>query len=278
MKTLKAIAAVIGVLALAFASYEAVARPWIQNWGTRGDEATRALPGDDIVQPAVRQATRAISIAAPASTVWAWVAQLGQDRAGFYSFQHLENLFGSQMPDVQTLDPTLQHWTVGAPLRMFPESKAGDMAATLKEKEPGHALAFEGHATFGTGSWALVVVPDGPRQTRLLVRDRTGVGMTTSQALLTRELMDPIHFVMVQRMLCGIQALAEGRPISTLSTDVLAILWPLTAILGCAAAVVALRGKRLWPGSRCCSRAQCCFRCLPSRSRLPSWAHCCWAR
>lgn len=191
----------------------------------------------------------AISIAAPASTVWAWVAQLGQDRAGFYSFTHLENLFGSQMPDVRTLDPTLQHWAVGEPLRMFPANTAGGaMSATLRQLEPGRALAFEGHAAFGSGSWSLVVVPDGPRQTRLLVRDRTGVGMTTSQALLTRELMDPIHFVMVQRMLCGIQALAEGRPISTLSTDVLAILWPLTAILGCAAAVVALRGKRLWRG------------------------------
>ena len=245
MRTLNAAAAVIVVLALSFGSYEAIARPWIQNWGTRGDEATRALPGDDIVQPAARQATRAISIAAPAPTVWAWVAQLGQDRAGFYSFKHLENLFGSQMPDVRTLDPTLQQWTVGAPLRMFPETGAGDMAATLKELEPGRYLAFEGHAGFGGGSWTLVVVPDGPRQTRLLVRDRTGVGMTAAQAFVTRTLVEPIHFVMVQRMLRGIKALAEGRQISTVGNDVLAMLWPLTAMLGFAAAVVALKRKRL---------------------------------
>jgi hypothetical protein len=247
MKVLKSTAAVIAVLALAFASYGAVARPWIQNWGTRGDEATRVLPGDDIVQPAARQATRAISIAAPAPTVWGWVAQLGQDRAGFYSFRHLENLFGSQMPDVRTLDANLQHWTVGAPLRMFPESKDGNMAATLKEMEAGRYLAFEGHAGFGTGSWTLVVVAEGPDRTRLLVRDRTGVGMTRTQAFVTRALVEPIHFVMVQRMLRGIKALAEGRQISTVGNDVLATLWPLTALVGLAAAVIALRG-RLWLG------------------------------
>jgi len=46
-------------------------------------------------------------------------------------------------------------------------------------------------------------------------RHRTGVGMTASQVLLN---------------------------------DVLATLWPLTALLGIAAAVVALRGRRLWRG------------------------------
>jgi Protein of unknown function (DUF998) len=249
MKTLRAIAAVVAVLVLAVASYEGIARPFIQNWGTQGDEATRALPGDDIVQPAAWQATRAISIAAPAATVWAWVAQLGQDRGGFYSFRHLENLFGSEMPDVRSLDPTLQHWAVGDPLRMYPATKAGGaMVATLKEMEVGRYLAFEGHAAFGSGSWTLVIVPEGPDQTRLLVRDRTAAGMTPSQALMTRALMQPIHFVMEQRMLRGIKAIAEGRRISTAGNDVLTALWLLTGMVGIAAAVVALRRRRFWAG------------------------------
>jgi hypothetical protein len=249
MKTLRAVAAVIVVLVLAVASYEGIARPFIQNWGTQGDESTRALPGDDIVQPAAWQATRAIGIAAPASTVWAWVAQLGQDRGGFYSFKRLENLFGSEMPDVRTLDPTLQHWAVGDPLRMLPAGTAsGAMAATLKEMEVGRYLAFEGHAAFGSGSWTLVVVPEGPDQTRLLVRDRTAAGMTRSQALMTRALMQPTHFVMEQRMLRGIKAIAEGRRISTAGNDVLTALWLFTGMVGIAAAVVALRRRRFWVG------------------------------
>ena len=51
-----------------------------------------ALPGDGVVPGATAQQTRAIGIDAPAERVWPWLAQIGQDRAGFYSYDVLENL------------------------------------------------------------------------------------------------------------------------------------------------------------------------------------------
>ncbi len=242
----KRILALLIVIALAFGIYEWISRPIIRQWGTKEDEATRALPGDDIIRSASHQETRGVTVLAPASIVWNWVAQLGQNRSGFYSFRTLENVLGSDMPEVRRLDPKLERWSVGDRLWMIPESKGGGTGyMTLRAIEPGRALAFEGMSPFGPlrGTWTLVVVPDGPNRTRLLARDRASGGGPTLAVLLSREVFEPMHFVMMHRMFLGIKELAEGKEISTLSTDIQPALWTLTGILGVAAAIVSL-GKR----------------------------------
>jgi hypothetical protein len=65
-------------------------RPWYVQWGATDGEAQRPLPGDEIVPNAAGQETRAITIRASVERVWPWVAQLGQDRGGFYSFDLLD--------------------------------------------------------------------------------------------------------------------------------------------------------------------------------------------
>src|SRR5258708_7784175 len=77
-------------------AFFALARPWYQHWGATEEEVWRSLPGDEIVAGAITQQTRAITIEAPADRVWAWLAQIGQDRGGFYSFDFLENLVGNR--------------------------------------------------------------------------------------------------------------------------------------------------------------------------------------
>ena len=102
-----------------------------------------ALPGDEIVPAARSRETRAITIAAPAAQVWPWLAQLGQDRAGFYSYRLLENLVGCEMPNIEQLDPRLQSWKLGDKLWMYPPRKAGGVGfAVLAAYEPGRALGF----------------------------------------------------------------------------------------------------------------------------------------
>jgi hypothetical protein len=61
----------------------------------------------------LEQETRAIMVQAPAEQVWPWVAQLGQDRGGFYSYRLLENLVGCDMPNLHHLDPALQQLRSG---------------------------------------------------------------------------------------------------------------------------------------------------------------------
>src|SRR5690349_13258123 len=100
-----------------------VARPWFSTWGATAQEAQATLPGDELVPNARGQTTRAIAIDAPAERVYAWLAQTGQDRGGFYSYDVLEDLVGCEMPRVERLNPALQHWKLGDKLWMYPEHK-----------------------------------------------------------------------------------------------------------------------------------------------------------
>jgi hypothetical protein len=88
-------------------------RPWYLQWGATDEETRRPLPGDEIVPNAPGQETRAITIHASVDRVWPWLAQLEQDRGGFYSFDLLENLVGCDMPTDDRLRPDKQSWHVG---------------------------------------------------------------------------------------------------------------------------------------------------------------------
>jgi hypothetical protein len=66
--------------------------PWMLRWGATDAEVSMSLPGDELTAATGPQSTRAVTIHAPASEVWKWVVQLGQERAGFYSHDWLENL------------------------------------------------------------------------------------------------------------------------------------------------------------------------------------------
>jgi hypothetical protein len=50
------------------------------------------MPGDDLLERAHFVATRAISISASPEQVWPWLVQVGFGRAGFYSYDLVDNL------------------------------------------------------------------------------------------------------------------------------------------------------------------------------------------
>jgi hypothetical protein len=73
------------------AAYLGVIRPWQVRWGATDDEARRPMPGDDILGPSAGSTTRAITIQVPTERVWPWLAQLGYGKAGWYSYDWLDN-------------------------------------------------------------------------------------------------------------------------------------------------------------------------------------------
>lgn len=78
------------------------------------------LPGDELLPVPDLTATRAISIAAPASAVWPWLTQLGQNRGGFYSHDWLENLIGLGIHSAETIRPELQVQELGETVDLAP--------------------------------------------------------------------------------------------------------------------------------------------------------------
>ncbi len=76
---------VLLIVAVFITVYLSVLYPWINRWGITDAEVTMTLPGDGAAPGRVTTSTRGVTIHAPASEVWKWVVQLGQERAGFYS-------------------------------------------------------------------------------------------------------------------------------------------------------------------------------------------------
>jgi hypothetical protein len=80
------------VAAAAVVLYVRYVRPWQLTWGATAEEVSRSLPGDDLVARPTFNATRAITIAAPPERIWPWLVQTGLTRAGWYSYDLLDNL------------------------------------------------------------------------------------------------------------------------------------------------------------------------------------------
>jgi hypothetical protein len=177
-------------------------------WGATRQEASEPLPGDDLIADPDLTATRAIGIGVPAGQVWPWIAQLGQGRGGFYSYDFLENLVGC---DIHSADRVVLEWQdpgVGDQIRLAPQ-----VALAVALVERGKSLVLRGGVPTGAASppydftWAFVVNDEPDGTTRLVVRERYAYTRPWAQFLV--EPVEAVSFVMTQKMLRGIRDRAE---------------------------------------------------------------------
>lgn len=198
-------AAVIGGAA---AAYILVVRPRQLGWGATGEEVGATLAGDDLIPGPDLVATRAITVHALADQIWPWIAQLGQGRGGFYSYDVLENLVGCAIRSADRVVPEWQDVKVGDEVKLAPEAGLG-----VSVVEQGRALVLRGGVPMGaapppydfTWSFALREEPGGT--TRLLVRERYAYSRRWAPLLV--EPVAAVSFLMTQRMLRGIRDRAE---------------------------------------------------------------------
>ena len=199
---------VLSASVIATATYILVGRPRQLSWGATDRECEERLTGDDLILDADLTATRAITIRASAGEVWPWIAQLGQGRGGFYSYDFMENLIGCDIHSADRIVPEWQDVEVGDEVRLAPE--VGLAVASL---EQGRSLVLRGGVPIGNTtppyefSWAFVLRDESDNTTRLLVRER--YTYTRPWARLVVEATEVISFVMSQKMLRGIKGRAE---------------------------------------------------------------------
>jgi hypothetical protein len=207
MKGRAAVAAGV-VMGGAAAAYLGAVRKWQLHWGATGEELDATLAGDDLIANPDLMATRAITVHVAADQVWPWIAQLGQGRGGFYSYDALENLVGCDMHSADRVVPQWQDIKVGDQVKLHP-----DVGLAVSAVEKGRALVLRGGVPMGAVpapydfTWAFVVreQPDGT--TRLLVRER--YRYTRRWARFLVEPTAVVAFVMTRRMLSGISYRAE---------------------------------------------------------------------
>jgi hypothetical protein len=96
-----------GWLLLVYLVVLVVLRPWHLTWGATNAELEMSLPGDGLAARVA--AMHAATIDAPASAMWPWLVQIGQDRGGFYSYTWIENgLLGAGIRNTDRVNPAWQ--------------------------------------------------------------------------------------------------------------------------------------------------------------------------
>ena len=164
-------AGVTAVGIAAAAGYALIARPWHLRWGTTGEESNEPLPGDELVAEADLTATRAITIRAPVEQVWPWIAQLGQGRGGFYSYDFLENLVGCRIHSADRIVSEWQDIRVGDEVRLAPE-----VALVIASLDQGRSLVLRGGIPMGKSA------PPYDFTWAFTLRDRAGRDDATARA------------------------------------------------------------------------------------------------
>jgi hypothetical protein len=193
----------IGLAALAAVMvgvYLRFIRPWQLRWGATDEEVARAMPGDDVVKHATFNATRGVTIQARPEEIWPWVVQMGCKRAGWYSYDWIDNL---GRPSAQRIIPELQQVAVGD---LIPISPDGTFGLRVKEFERNRWMLWWDDK--GNTSWYWGLSPLDTQATRLITRIRMHYHWL-SPTILIFLLEDVGDIVMMRKCLLNIKQRAE---------------------------------------------------------------------
>jgi hypothetical protein len=202
---LAALMAAVGVVAV----YRSELRPRMFTWGADDSEIEGTLPGDEFLALGTVRTTRAITIDAPVRFVWPWLAQIGEDRGGFYSYSLFERAVGAHIHNANTIHPDWQDLRVGDTVWLA--RKYGDAARqVVAAVEPQSHLVLMSPGDFervqrgekASGAWTFCLRGQNA-WTRLLVRSAGGA--------VGNPAFDIVHFVMEQKMMRGIRDRAQRQ-------------------------------------------------------------------
>lgn len=177
-------------------------RPWHLRWGATDEEVERPMPGDDQVPHPMLESTRAITIGASAAEIWPWLIQMGYRRAGWYSYDILDN----EGNHVDRIIPELQQLEVGDVMKT--DAEGGFTVAAI---EPNRSLVLVIRNLYGQISSTIFLDEINKEQTRLVMRLRANFKRDLRTSLFYL-VFEPGDFVMMRKELLGIkQRVERGR-------------------------------------------------------------------
>jgi hypothetical protein len=149
------------------------------------------------------------------------LVQIGQGRAGFYSFDVLENSLGLGIHSADRILPQFQGLRVGDTIPLEPEGGG----YTVAEIEPNHHLVLfsdgSGDAELdrvfrqanAASTWTFLLKESAAERTRLIVRWRARWELLRSPVpFLIGLVLGPVEFIMEQKMMRGIKERVEALP------------------------------------------------------------------
>jgi hypothetical protein len=167
-------------------------------------ERVESFPGDEFIAEPIATRTHAITIQGPRQSVWPWLVQMGANRAGWYSYDWLDN--GGQrsaeqiIPDFQALSP-------GILFAAAPE--ATDSFLVLRyEHQRFLVLGAAPQGGIPIATWAFILKDAVKGHTRLITRVRVTKKYRFRGIPLS--VVKWIHFIMQRKQLLGIARRAES--------------------------------------------------------------------
>lgn len=130
-----------GVAGTAAVVYGRLVRPRLVRWGASDEEVAGPYPGAQLIPGGRRAATMAVTIAAPPDQVWPWLVQLGGDRAGWYSWDRLDN---AGRPSAREVHPEWQDLKLGDYVKYLVPGHGPVNAWKVVALEPGRFLGLYG--------------------------------------------------------------------------------------------------------------------------------------
>lgn len=204
--------------------YALCLRPRILRWGASDAELAEEFPGAELFREPRRSATMATTIAAPAAEVWAWLVQMGTDRAGWYSWDRLDNWGRSS---AERIHPEWQSIAVGDRLAGTPDYSQSWVVAVLEPERflglrmsldlRGRAFdpaAEEWPSHYTDSLWGFKLEPLPDERTRLVVSGYWDLRPGWLAAFVSPLVLEPSHWIMQVRQFQNLRRRAERRPAS----------------------------------------------------------------
>jgi hypothetical protein len=193
---------VVVAVALPVIGFFALYRPWHLMWGSTREEVARGMPGDEVVLAPTFSATRAVTVEGRPEAIWPWIVQIGFGRAGWYSYDVLDNLGHHS---AERIIPELQHIEVGDLIPVGPGENAG---MRIKAFEPNQWVLWSEPNQLTTWVWSLEPTPSG--HTRLITRVRSRSSRRHPTTAIWLLLVEVADFPMMRKCLLGIKRRAEA--------------------------------------------------------------------
>jgi hypothetical protein len=131
-------------------------------------EQRRPLPVDAMIPHPLFTSTHAITINATPEQVWPWIAQMGAGRAGWYSWDAVDN---GGTPSSTSIVPALQTVVAGDVMPAIPRATDAFVIASVAPPHELMLTAPDGHGGNAV-AWEHILDPLEGGRTRLIVRSR----------------------------------------------------------------------------------------------------------
>jgi hypothetical protein len=181
-------------------------RDGMMHWGATRQEIQAIYPGDSIVLQPGYQNVLAVTIERAPSRVWPWLAQMGLNKGGFYSYTWLENLFGCRLRNADSLVPGWQNIKPGdhEPVCAGARGKGWSVHTVLLNR----ALVYKSSED---SSWMMGFYIDSisGNRSRLITRMRYQAPRNFWMLVVDKVWMEWAHCVMQRGSLTGIKQRVE---------------------------------------------------------------------